>query len=162
MKKNIKDKEANINYNINIILRTSQQWQDFPTSLNTFIYIHIDLKHDILTSNSYETINCAVLTAKNLKSLNVWRSASGAEKKKKKNPMGEDGQSIFVKFSISITVSFTLFSLSIDSFFYFCIVMGHHIKSFTDGSLEAWTFACNRGMTCLYVSQAACIVSSTP
>lgn len=69
--KKTKDKEANINYNINIILRTSQQWQDFPTSLNTFIYIHIDLKYDILTSNSYETINCAVLTAKNLKSLNV-------------------------------------------------------------------------------------------
>lgn len=67
----MKDKEANISYKRNTTLRTSQQWQDFATSLNTFTCIHIDLKHDIFTSNTYETISCAVLTAENLKSLNV-------------------------------------------------------------------------------------------
>jgi len=67
----MKDKEANTSYNRNIILRTSQQQHDFPTSLNIFTCIHIDVKYDIFTSNSYKTIHCAVLTAEHLPNLSV-------------------------------------------------------------------------------------------
>lgn len=52
--------------------------------------------------------------------------------------MGEDEQSIFVKSHISkVAHQHNVFSVNTVSFIYFFYtIMGHHIKSFTDGSSE--------------------------